>query len=696
MNCLNIYINGDDCYNIPQLIDYSEHKSGSDFSLFFIKRKYPDLPACSNSMMFDFPHNITSDWFDVICRFASKINAQSVRVHSAIHYAEEINFPLVQAFQSQVNAGLVLSFFLYETSLFDVVCRRDFNVALNSGLDWQYHSKNIKKKLISCCSGWNASYNYLFNEITHAQYYFYDIYKNNQNIFFSSSHFHYIKDDCNNSNMTYSDILSILGIDGNVISMIREVCDNHKTLFFVDDGAEHTLGAVSKDNCILQEIKNEEFEFAFLLNYKGSLQNGVYSGVNVFYLPESITLEILSLAGIPLHNVYGFCSPMLFINGKNAVKKVFLHENESHAENIFLKLYLDIICYHSGVVFINETQKRIDEQYNPKKVFILAESMGDILFAAGGLNALRDHMRGPFSCIVPKHYHDLLSLCPWVDELWDPKSLSKEQIEDIYIARQLGNIYFPINIKHILNKKHQIDSFLESLDYKDISNYRKEIVLSLDGVDKNNVDGFLQCNNLNNNIVLIHANTGVPNRTWPQQYWSQLIDKFLADGWSVILIGSNNNFYSYKKAVGIDNDRIFNAIDMFSMSETTYLMTKASLLVACDSGPVALAAATNIAICALYSVVPGEFRLPYRHGLLGWNALAIDNPCQYYHCANTYSLDSGETFDAWCPNNKTYSCMKSFTADNLYHEITGFLNSKNYVEQCQEDVEKWHHYHKAR
>jgi ADP-heptose:LPS heptosyltransferase len=66
-------------------------------------------------------------------------------------------------------------------------------------------------------------------------------------------------------------------------------------------------------------------------------------------------------------------------------------------------------------------------------------------------------------------------------------------------------------------------------------------------VDKTKVDAFLKENNLTGRVVLIHPNSGVANRTWPAAAWEALIERFLDDGWSVVLIGSNNNFYSHKK-----------------------------------------------------------------------------------------------------------------------------------------------------
>lgn len=686
MSRLNIYIQGEDSYGIYPSLDYAKNSKEDDYSLFFMDVKYPNMPVSSRTMTFDFPQEITSAWINIICDFAKKINAHSVNIHSAIHYSEKINFPLIKKFQEQVNAGLILSLFLYETRLSDVICRQEYDGLLQSGLAWQQYSQIFKQNIISENKEWNVVYNYLFNDIVNTHYYLSDFYENMHDVFWDSSNYQYLKDAyCNSEGEFVNDVVSMLGVDINIIDTIRDICGNNKTLFFIDDGIDHPLGTKSKDTCLLQEVLRDKFEFVFLMNYKGSMTNGVYCGINVICLPENITLDVLLLAGISLNHIYGFCSLGLFAGTKKNINKIFFHENEKYSENVQLSHCIRSSHYDDTLfVFINETQKRVDNSYIPKQIFLLAESMGDVLFAAGGLNALRGKLSGPIVCIVPQIYHTLLSLCPWVDELWDPKMVTKEQAEDLYIAQQLGNFHLPSHVKHILDKNHQIDSFVESLGYKDISNNHKEIVLSLEYVDKKNVDNFLQQNNLVDRIVLIHANVGVPNRTWPQQSWAELVEKLIMDGWSVVLIGSNNNFYSHKKAVGIDNSRVFDAIDKFTMGETVYLMTKASLLVACDSGPVALAAATKIAICALYSVVPGKNRLPYRQGVHGWNALAVDRPCKYHHCANTYSLESGEAFDEWCPNNKTYSCLKDYHPDDFYQEINKFLNSERYIDQCEQ------------
>lgn len=683
LNTLNIYIFGNDSYCLYPLLDYFENTGDNHFSIFFVRKKYPNLSASDNVSLFDFPETITPEWLGALYNFSQKIKASTVRIHSAIHHAEKIIYPLLKIFQQKSNAEFAIPLFFYETRISDVISRQEYSRFLNNELSPQAYIKKLEQNLLSDSAECNVAYKYIFNGLTDAKYYILACDKTHHEKFSSITPYSCLSElYAGISHGTVKKTLSALGIEDNVINTIRDICSDKKTLFYVDDGLKHPLGNTSKEECLLTEISKNGFECIFLLNYTGKLNSVSDASVAIIPLPDNITLEVLMLAGVNPESVYGFCLLDLFYAKKSSIKKIFFHEHEFYNDNRVLIKYIGESEYKDiPVLYINEAQKRLVNSSTPKQIFLLAESMGDVLFAAGGLNALRNKLTGRFVCIVPKVYHSLLSLCPWVDDLWDPESVNNEQLEDIYIARVLGNFHLPSHVQHILDKKHQIDSFLTFLGHKDTVGSLKEIVLSLDAIDKTQVDNFLKMNKLERKIVLIHPNVGVPNRTWPRQSWAELIEKFIHDGWSVVLIGSNNNFYAHKKAVEIHDHRVFNAIDKFTMAETIYLMTKASLLVACDSGPVALAGATNIAICALYSVVPGKYRLPYRHGKAGWNALAIDRTCQYYHCANHYSLDSGETFDAWCPNNKLYSCMNQYKSDDFYREITRFLCSARFIDQ---------------
>ena len=60
------------------------------------------------------------------------------------------------------------------------------------------------------------------------------------------------------------------------------------------------------------------------------------------------------------------------------------------------------------------------------------------------------------------------------------------------------------------------------------------------------------------------------------------------------------------------------------MSSAPRPQTSPSGLISPDSGPIQLAAATDIGIVGIYSVIAGANRLPYRHGAAMWRAVAVE------------------------------------------------------------------------
>lgn len=689
MRNVNIYIWGHQQYNVSYFMDYVNHSGDNDVSLFFLRQKPCEISRQKNVYVFDYPEHITPAWVDVIKAIVFKIAATSVRIHSAIGDSEKINLPLVKAFHQHVATDLQLSLFLYESSFNDLAYRQEFNNLLKKGLRWQEYAKKLRAKLTHASNEWNAIYHYLFNEIVETYYFFDDLYLNTHAAFFSTPHFRYIPKTAGTSDsQTIIKVCSLAGVQMNMIKLIREIVEKKHTLFFIDDGVDFPLGEDDKDACLLQEVAEQRAEFVFLINYSGNIDAKRLPGVNFVRLPEAITPVVLSFSGIVPTLIYGVCSLALFSFGKQAVSKVLFHEHRKFADNVKLSHFLRA-CHRESIpcIYLNETLNRVEKESGSPHIFSLGESMGDALFAIGSLNAIRDKRVGPFILLAPKIYHALLALCPFVDAVWAHDELDKPMKEAIYIAKVQGQFYTPCSGTHIFAAQHQIDSILKSWGRKNVSNVKKEIVLSLEHTDTRNVDRFIAANNLTDKVVLIHPNEGVPNRSWPKVCWEALTERFLSDGWSVVLIGANTNFYAHKKTLEIGNNRVFNAIDKFTMAETVYLMTKASLLVACDSGPVALAAATDIAICALYSVVPGRYRLPYRHGVLGWNALAVDLSCQHGHCAKYYPSDTRGTFDAWCPNNQTYACIAQYNVDDFYREINQFLASRRCIRNPHDCLE---------
>lgn len=434
----------------------------------------------------------------------------------------------------------------------------------------------------------------------------------------------------------------------------------------------------------------EEKILLFREKKEGEVDSEILSrlGCKVIKLPELITLNFLKVLQILPLEIAGYFSDELY----QAPEKSIL---------FFLTTDLpeDTDKYAGHINFSNKKIYHVNELVgvNPgsfrKRIFYCPGSMGDAIYALGCLTAFREFYNEDFIFIAHKLYHDLIVSSPTVAQCWDINALTEDAFIDIAIARQEKKFHFLGHWEDIVASEHMTDAFIGD-GIRNHSLCNKQPMISLASLDKKNVNDFIDNNHLQKaKTVLLHPNIGSPNRTWTEKGWNQLAKYFIAAGWKVVIIGSDNNKYQEKKMMDIDLPEAINCINQFSMLEMIYLMERCQLLVACDSGPVALAGFTSIAICALYSIIPAGYRLPYRNGRYGWNAMGIDTGCQFGQCGHLimspqffknklgkeFTRPQGDEFSVWCPNDKKYRCMKKVTAEHFWHQIQLFLNSDNYV-----------------
>ncbi|RKQ41088.1 hypothetical protein D8M09_04720, partial [Enterobacter sp. R1(2018)] len=395
-------------------------------------------------------------------------------------------------------------------------------------------------------------------------------------------------------------------------------------------------------------------------------------GHNSICIDEEISLSALAVLNLLPHKVCGDINNDILYFHKPEV--VFCIDNKSRATDIASHLLdLQWLIYNK-IIHIDEYAEYSLAQ-PVRRYFYSHASMGDIVFAIGCINALRTSYTEEFVFVTNKLYSTLIDSSLLVDQFWDINNLSEKQLFELKIANYMGMLHNVGAWDHILAKKHLTDSLLD-LFGKEYSPRYKHAVVNLDDSHIAKASDFIKKHNLQNaRIVLLHPNIGAANRTWTEENWYQLTKYFLNENWKVVIIGSENNKHKNKKMMPVEIDGVIDATNQFSILETVALMQQCQLLVACDSGPVALAGMTDIAICALYSLIPAAWRLPYRHGKMGWNALGIDLSCQYGQCGKLiqdrkffenvlnvpwHKLSSAE-FSEWCPNGKTYSCLQSYS-----------------------------------
>ncbi|MCT4704605.1 hypothetical protein MUA03_01605 [Enterobacteriaceae bacterium H16N7] len=445
----------------------------------------------------------------------------------------------------------------------------------------------------------------------------------------------------------------------------------------------------------LEGIKNEFCGQANLLTH--SAENSFIArlhmrGWNVITLPQKIIADVLLWCGVtPSLLISDIAEEALF---KPANAKALILTSAPEEDTHVLTNAAQEQNLITTLSPTREVEHYRQQQPKTKRIYICTASMGDTIFALGAINHVRKENPNEETILISRGiYRELIEASSAVDAFWEFDKLTPEMLFDLELVKREGKLHVLATWEQILAPAHMTDAFISGTGKSIAINTHKQAPVTITSWQEEKVETFFSKHNLTNNkIVLIHANVGSKNRTWFKDSWLELAKNFIHDGWQVIFIGSDKNNYGNKSTMEIMLPGAVDGRNCFSLLETVALMQRCDLLVATDSGPVALAGLCNIAICALYTIIPAKNRLPWRHGELGWNASGIDVGCHYGQCGhligsesffkNTlhkkYKSPTGTDFDVWCPNKQTYTCLRKYSARSFWNEITAFLASERY------------------
>lgn len=127
------------------------------------------------------------------------------------------------------------------------------------------------------------------------------------------------------------------------------------------------------------------------------------------------------------------------------------------------------------------------------------------------------------------------------------------------------------------------------------------------------------------NTIVIHCAVTAKNRTWPARYWSILIDKLTTVGYSIIIVGTGNDF-SFQK------NEVYNLVDKLTIHQVASLISISKAFIGNDSGMFHVAGTTDTPIFGLFTSAKGEYRQAFRSGKLGSNTTIIRPNIDCYGC----------------------------------------------------------------
>ena len=99
--------------------------------------------------------------------------------------------------------------------------------------------------------------------------------------------------------------------------------------------------------------------------------------------------------------------------------------------------------------------------------------------------------------------------------------------------------------------------------------------------------------------MAVHLGAGTLAKRWPIRHWQRLIDRFLADGWRVVIVGGADDVELSRTI--LPHASLCDWTGRLSIGETTALLERAELFLGVDSGPAHLAAAAGTTSVILFS-----------------------------------------------------------------------------------------------
>ena len=142
-------------------------------------------------------------------------------------------------------------------------------------------------------------------------------------------------------------------------------------------------------------------------------------------------------------------------------------------------------------------------------------------------------------------------------------------------------------------------------------------------------------------LVLVHPGVGWESKTFPVEYWNNLIKGLQERGVEVGIIGKNMNaerqLLDSHTYLEVDSSGCVDFRDNLNLKELFALISKAKILITNDSAPVHVAGAFDNYIILIPTCKNPDFILPFRNGSKQYKAVAL-----YKRLMETDAISQGE------------------------------------------------------
>lgn len=186
-----------------------------------------------------------------------------------------------------------------------------------------------------------------------------------------------------------------------------------------------------------------------------------------------------------------------------------------------------------------------------------------------------------------------------------------------------------------------------------------------DDVDKEIVSDWLFSHEIlkTDRIITLAPGSVWPTKRWLPKRFAELGEQLTKFGYSVVLIGSPEDFELCERIAESSNETIFNAAGVFTLRQSADLIGRSEVLITNDSAPLHLGVAMRTPVIAIFGPTVPEFGFyPY-----GPNDKVIE-------IKNLYCRPCSIHGKKQCPE-KHFRCMREITVNEVFETAVQLLKS---------------------
>ena len=282
-------------------------------------------------------------------------------------------------------------------------------------------------------------------------------------------------------------------------------------------------------------------------------------------------------------------------------------------------------------------------------------ALGDVLMATPIIRKLYNDRQG--KCFID------FSVNPEYESLMKHNSYINKVITVSYENINLREYDIIINLDLVYEKNpklHPIDAYAGYVFGTELTNKTTE--LFTEEPDKEKANEFKET--IENEYIVFHLrNVYGTSRNLPLKFWHELLDNLLSrTNESIVFVGSKQDSYFG------GHHRLIDTRSQFSLLELKEVIAQAKIFVGTDSGPMHIAATTDVGIVSFFTSVKAQYRRPFRSMD---NFVALESGIDCYGCQANFSPPVTAIY---CLRND-YECVNRFNPLTAAQKIVTMLKN---------------------